>query len=271
MVVSSKANQANITSTRQSTHRLAEKNAGAELKDSPNANHKVHKQSQQGPFSSQQLTDSELLAIILGNVDSAEKPVATRVIGLHLLNKDCIANKAKNLLIRLGSMRAVFSCSYEHLVHKYNLTDSEALSVLSVSEMMRRIAKENLVTQVKYNSVEKCLGYFHSMLRDYPQERFSCLFLSQQFNYLGYRELFIGNTHCAPVYIGEVIRAAIDFNAVNVVVGHNHPSGDPEPSDADIEMTTRLQKSLKLIDVTLVDHIIIGHNQNVSLAQMGKM
>ena len=86
---------------------------------------------------------------------------------------------------------------------------------------------------------------------------------------LAIRTLYQGSTNKAQVRIAEVFREAIRANAVAIVVVHNHPSGDPTPSSADIELTRALIEAGSLLDITLLDHMIIGEGRHVSMKRLG--
>jgi DNA repair protein RadC len=102
-----------------------------------------------------------------------------------------------------------------------------------------------------------------------PAEVFAVMFLNSQHQLIEYRELFFGTIDEASVYPREVVRAAIAANAAGVVLIHNHPSGTPEPSDADRAITRKLQRAMELIDVQILDHIVVGGMRTTSMASRG--
>lgn len=111
--------------------------------------------------------------------------------------------------------------------------------------------------------------YFQAKLKERKQEVFAVLFLDTRHRPVGYRELFFGTIDGAEVHPREIVRAALEHNAAALIVGHNHPSGESEPSTADRVVTARLKKALTLIDVRLLDHFVIGDGPPVSLALRG--
>lgn len=110
--------------------------------------------------------------------------------------------------------------------------------------------------------------YFHQRLHLYDKEVFAVAFLDTRHRLITYEELFYGTLDQAAVYPREVLRRTLAHNAAAVIVSHNHPSGNPEPSQADIAMTQRLKQALELIDARLLDHIVIGTTPT-SLAERG--
>jgi DNA repair protein RadC len=95
------------------------------------------------------------------------------------------------------------------------------------------------------------------------------LFLDTKHRSLAFEELFQGTLDGAEVYPREVLRRALAHNAAAVIIGHNHPSGNPEPSSADRAVTHRLKQALGLVDIRLLDHFIVGDGVPVSMAARG--
>ena len=99
---------------------------------------------------------------------------------------------------------------------------------------------------------------FAGKLVGLESERFAVLFLNQQRRVLAYEELFFGTIDASAVYPREVVKRALHHNAAAVILGHNHPSGNPAASEGDIRITRTLASALALMDITVLDHIIIG-------------
>ena len=111
--------------------------------------------------------------------------------------------------------------------------------------------------------------YFGQRLRGRVSEVFAALFLDSRHRALAFEELFTGTIDGAEVHPREVVRRALAHNAAAVIVGHNHPSGHPEPSQADRAVTASLKQALTLVDVRLLDHFVIADGPPVSLAARG--
>ncbi|MFM2482828.1 DNA repair protein RadC [Celerinatantimonas sp. YJH-8] len=105
-------------------------------------------------------------------------------------------------------------------------------------------------------------------LHGYEREVFAVLLLDNQHRLIEFKELFLGTIDAASVYPREVVKAVLAVNAAAVIFTHNHPSGEPEPSQADKNITTRLKDALGLIDVRVLDHIVVG-DTCVSFAERG--
>jgi DNA repair protein RadC len=118
-----------------------------------------------------------------------------------------------------------------------------------------------------YDQPDKAIDFLklnHSMNKGY--EVFSVMFLNSKNELLGFKELFTGSINSAQVYPRTVAKEALTHNAAAVILCHNHPSGDCNPSGADIDLTHELKKVLKLIDVKVLDHIIVSPTESHSMA-----
>lgn len=122
-------------------------------------------------------------------------------------------------------------------------------------------------TTFKDPSVAK--DFFRDRLSGHEREVFAVAFLDTRHRLIEYAELFFGTIDEATVHPREVVRHAIRVNAAAVIVGHNHPSGDMEPSAADRALTARLKQALSLVDVRLLEHIIVGGQCALSMAGHG--
>lgn len=109
--------------------------------------------------------------------------------------------------------------------------------------------------------------HLYNALHLHPREVFAGLFLDNRHRVITLEELFYGTIDAASVYPRVVVHTALKHNAAAVIFAHNHPSGDAEPSQADINITRRLKSALDLLDIRLIDHIVVGHDTTVSLAE----
>ena len=114
--------------------------------------------------------------------------------------------------------------------------------------------------------------YLILQLAQFEEEHFSVVLLDNQHRVIGFENIFRGTIDSASIYPREIVKTALAHNAAAVILAHNHPSGNPEPSDADMLVTRRLTESLRLIDVRVLDHIIVGgcsQTLTVSFAERG--
>ncbi|WP_313512323.1 JAB domain-containing protein [Pseudomonas sp.] len=117
-----------------------------------------------------------------------------------------------------------------------------------------------------------CVGeYLQVLLQDYHHEVFGLLLLDSKHRVIRFEEMFRGSIDAAHVYTREIVKIALASNAAAVILVHNHPSGDPTPSSADIRLTHTLKDALALVATRTLDHVIVGHEGCVSLAELGHL
>ncbi|EJB1369872.1 DNA repair protein RadC [Salmonella enterica] len=122
---------------------------------------------------------------------------------------------------------------------------------------------------VAFTSAASVRDWLRLQLSPLEREVFMVLFLNNQHQLLAHETLFIGGIRHTEVHPREVLRAAMHHNAAAVVLAHNHPSGDAEPSQADRLITTRLVNTLELVDIRVLDHFVVGHRDVLSFAARG--
>lgn len=147
---------------------------------------------------------------------------------------------------------------------RYTVASDEMIFTATRAAIERKYPQRIMI-----NEPEIAADYFKNKLNSFEHEVFSIIFLDSQNRLIAYREMFNGTLASASVYPREVVKAAISYNAGAVILAHNHPSGQPEPSQADELITKRLKEALYLIDVRVLDHIIVGGNTTKSMAEMG--
>lgn len=111
--------------------------------------------------------------------------------------------------------------------------------------------------------------YLKLQLQGHEREHFAAVFLNTKHRLLAYEVLFTGTLDGSEVHPREVVKQALRHNASAVVIAHNHPSGDPTPSTADRSMTLRLRDALRMVDIRLLDHFVIGQGEPYSMASKG--
>ena len=202
------------------------------------------------------LSDAELLAIILksGTPKENSLDIARRILqGNH------------NNLLNL------YDLSYRDLMHFPGIGRIKAIQLKAVAELSKRIAKTKSGYQLKMNSPASIAEYYMEQLRHRKEEVFLCAFFDVKCNFLGDAVISKGSVNFAYVSPRDVFRYAFDYEAVLFVLLHNHPSGDPTPSDDDIRITHRIEKGANILELQLVDHIIIGDNKYYSFKENGQI
>lgn len=139
-------------------------------------------------------------------------------------------------------------------------------TILAVAEQIRetRFYRERHIT-----SPADTRDFLIAKLSLLPHEVFAAIFLDNRHGVLAFEVLFTGTIDGASVHPREVVKRALQHNAAAIIIAHNHPSGMPEPSAADITITRRLADALALVDVRMLDHFVVGGSSAVSLAERG--
>lgn len=137
------------------------------------------------------------------------------------------------------------------LISEENAIIQQALLILE-----RRLKKKG----PSLTSPNETKAYITAHLQQKEHECFCAMFLDNKHRMIEWEEMFTGTVNSASVYPREVVKAALKHNACAVIFVHNHPSGDPEPSAADVSITKRLKDALALVDVTVLDHLIVGES-----------
>ncbi|WP_022955686.1 RadC family protein [Perlucidibaca piscinae] len=138
-----------------------------------------------------------------------------------------------------------------------------------ILEVARQVIDQKLQRGEKFSSPDATKDYLQMKLAGLEHEVFAVLFLDNQHRLIAYREMFRGTIDSASVHPREVVKAALALNAGAMIVAHNHPSGHPEPSPADRQITRRLKEALALVDVRIIDHLVVGGFTSVSFAERG--
>ena len=149
------------------------------------------------------------------------------------------------------------------------LGPAKQAELLAVAEIARRAVTQPLRQRPVFDHPQRVKEFLALQLDGHGQEHFGVMFLDAQHRLLRFDILFSGTLTQTSVYPREVVRLALRHNAAAVVLAHNHPSGVAEPSRADEYLTQSLASALKLVDVRVLDHIVVGRGPTVSLAERG--
>jgi DNA repair protein RadC len=208
------------------------------------------KMQDQGPSA---LSDAELLAIIIGSGTKGQSAV----------------DIGRRLLMKFGSIRSFLIADREECLKQLGIGPVRLVVLQAALELASRHYRDELQGGPALADPETANRYLVSRLRDLPYEVFCCLHLDMQHRLVAFEELFRGTLDSAHVYVREVARQVMVYNSASVIFAHNHPSGVPEPSGPDIELTQRLRNGLSYLDVQVLDHVVVGGRMCVSMAKRG--
>ena len=201
------------------------------------------------------LTNSELLAIVLRTGFGSP----TR--------KQSALDLAKNLLLQYKNLNEISEMSVTELAEIKGIGLAKAAQIMASFEIGKRMAAEKNGSNISFRCSEEVANYYIPLLKDLKNEQFRLVMLNIKNRII--REVMIsqGSLTSSIVHPREVLKIAIKASAASVIFLHNHPSGDPEPSIDDIEITNRLCKSCSIIGINVLDHLIIAENGYFSFKQ----
>jgi DNA repair protein RadC len=201
----------------------------------------------------QALSDGELLAVLLGAGSRGQN----------------VAELARSLLGQWGSLAALLGSAPAELARARGLGPARTARLLAALELGRRYLAAPAAPRCALGAPADAARFLKARLLGLPHEVFCCLFLDTRHRLIRYEELFRGTIDGATVYPREVVKRALQHNAAAVILGHNHPSGVAEPSEADRHITIKLAKALALVEIRLLDHVVVSRGGHVSLAERG--
>ena len=199
------------------------------------------------------LSDAELLAIFL-RTGSQGEPV------LRL---------AERLIKEFGSLYLLIQADYARLMQCKGMGHCKFTQLQAVSELARRFFSEQFLYEDVMSGPELLKSRLLDLFAGQEREVFIVLFLNNQNQIICHEEMSKGTLNRVEVHPREIIRFAIKMNASSIILAHNHPSGNPEPSAADRQVTERIQSACSIMGVKLLDHFVVGHKQCVSFVERG--
>jgi DNA repair protein RadC len=201
----------------------------------------------------QALSDAELIALFLGS----GRPGKT------------VIDLARELLTGLGGLRGLLEADVAAVCAQPGVGPARFALLHAALEVGRRYLAARLSRGDALCNPEDARRFVAHRLRHHPREVFACLFLDNRHRVIAFEELFFGTIDGATVHPREVVRRSLTHNAAALILAHNHPSGVADPSRADEVLTRRLRDALALVDTRVIDHLIVGDGEVVSLAERG--
>jgi len=190
------------------------------------------------------------------------------LLTLGTTRKDC-KPQAKEAIKRFKTLRGVLEAPLEELQKIKGISPYNTFVIKFVQEIAREFLKEQILNKPYCKSSKEVFDYLYHSMRDLKKETFKVMFLNAQNQVIGVENLFEGTLNASAVYPREVIEKAIRNNAAALIFAHNHPSGNPEPSDNDKQITQGLVFAANIMQMKVLDHIIIGDNSYFSFADEG--
>jgi len=199
----------------------------------------------------QQLSDAELLAVLLGTGSRGQSAVAM----------------GRDLLIRYGTIADLLNAQEAELGAIEGMGPAKMARLYASKEIGLRLEFKNILSKEVLTNTKATRRFLRNKYRHSDVEVFCGIFLDAQHQVLAFEELFKGTIDGAAVYPREVVKSCLQHQAAAMIFAHNHPSGVAEPSQADVAITLKLKAALEAIDVRVLDHLVIGNHEVVSFAE----
>ena len=176
---------------------------------------------------------------------------------------------AKELIEKFGSFAEVIAAPTDRLTEVSGISDKIAIDLKLIKAAATKLGRETVMGAPILSSWSALMDYCRSAMQFEPREQFRVLFLDKKNRLMADEIMGHGTVDRAPVYPREVIKRSLDLGATAIILAHNHPSGDPTPSQSDIDMTHKIIDAAQTIGIVVHDHIIIGRNDIVSFKTLG--
>jgi len=204
---------------------------------------------------SESLSNAELIAIIIST-------------GIKTFSGSCSAlDIAKNLMIKYSDLTGLANLSVDEMAENVGIGKAKAAKLVAAIELGRRVISQKNGNNIKFKCSEEVANYYIPLMKDLKKEQFKVVLLDVKNKVIKDILISQGSLTSSIVHPREVLKPAIQASAASVIFIHNHPSGDPEPSTDDIEITNRLGKSCSIIGINMLDHIIVAENGYYSFKQ----
>lgn len=221
---------------------------GPAIRDFPREERPRERLRSQG---SQNLSNAELMAILLRTGLSGENVVAM----------------STRLLASAGGLHGLSRISYEELCALKGISDAKACQLLAGIELGRRVASLEPQDAPRFGSPQDIADLYMPEMSGLDREHMRVVLLNTKNQVVGADDLYVGSVNAALVRPAEVFASAVRRNLPGIAIVHNHPSGDPTPSDDDVRITKQLVAAGKMLDIDVLDHIVIGTGRFVSMKE----
>lgn len=172
---------------------------------------------------------------------------------------------ANDIMKKHQTFSNLVNSTYEELIKLEGINTAKAIEILTITEINKRIQKSKISKIKKITKPKEIYDNFSVLLKDEKQEVFMVIFLNIKSQIIKYEKLFVGGTNCSVIDINLIFKKAMNYGSSKIICLHNHPSGDPTPSNQDIFTTKKIIKISELTNIQLLDHIIIGKDNYTSL------
>jgi DNA repair protein RadC len=202
-----------------------------------------------------------------------ERSLSTTDLVAILLNTgikgESVVRLAERVLHDTGGLRGLYQMTFEELAATKGVGEAKACRIKAALELGRRLAAAAPEDRVAIEGPEDVVRLLGVEMEALTQEQLKVVLLDTKHRVIRANMVYQGSVNSAQVRVGELFRDAVRLNATAVIFAHNHPSGDPSPSAADITLTADIVSSGRLLDIAVLDHVVIGHGRWVSMKRLG--
>jgi DNA repair protein RadC len=230
--------------------------AGAAVPDRLPSYIKDHRQRLRARFTeggARAMPDYELLELVL----------------FRALPRQDVKPLARLLLDTFGDFNRVITAEPARLASVKGVGEAVIVELKVIEAAAQRMARARVMNRPVLSSWDALIDYCHTAMAHRQTEQFRILFLDRKNVLIADEEQARGTVDHVPVYPREVVKRALELNASALILVHNHPSGDPTPSDADVSMTIQIQDAARVLGLTLHDHLIVGKSRELSFRAQG--
>lgn len=220
------------------------------IRDVPKSERPRERLVREGP---QALSNQELIALLLGSGTKSES----------------VLQLAARVIQHFDGLKLLKEASIKELMDIKGIGEAKAVQLQAALELGKRIKQLPVEDRYVIRSPEDVSQYMMDEMRHLNQEHFICLYLNTKNQVIHKQTIFIGSLNASICHPREIYKEAFRYSAASIVCLHNHPSGDPAPSQEDIDVTKRLTESGKMLGIELLDHVIIGDQRFCSLKEKG--
>ncbi|MCK5375069.1 MAG: DNA repair protein RadC [Alphaproteobacteria bacterium] len=206
---------------------------------------------------------------LIGGADALQDYELLELILFMAIPRKDVKPLAKDLLETSGSLSALMSTPHSVLSQMDNMSENAATAIKAISAIAQRMMKQDLMEKPVLNNWTRLMDYSHISMDHETKEHFRILFLNKKNMLIADEIQASGTVDHTPAYPREIMKRALELGATAMILMHNHPSGDPKPSQADVEMTKMIADAASTFNIAIHDHIVMARGSHFSFKQEG--